>query len=277
MSEVDTQQNVASIGSAEGNTAAPESGAGQGLVNLLTKSNPEKAIGDVIDQLVTEREVWEKTDCARSNEKLYALLQNCFALHNTMVGSDALAKALRKGLVNYIEFRKYPFTDSTPLMTRIVKCVFGVDRRRVHSYATALLAAKERRIAVIELPRWLKEQGGVEEVRRSAKSGSTSMAKRVDEGKLVLQSEVLAVVHSDKLNAQFSTEKLQEGVVLLATRSDDGSFAIRKVIQADSVVKAAIASCSSLGKQAKKKQQIEADAKAAETARLAAQKELKAA
>jgi hypothetical protein len=70
---------------------------------------------------------------------------------------------------------------------------------------------------------------------------------------------------------------LQEGVVLLATRGDDGSFAIRRVIQADSVVKAAIASCSSLGKQAKKKQQIEADAQAAETARLAAQRELKAA
>jgi hypothetical protein len=43
------------------------------------------------------------------------------------------------------------------------------------------------------------------------------------------------------------------------------------------VVKAAIASCSSLGKQAKKKQQIEADARAAEAARLAAQKELKVA
>lgn len=277
MSEVDTQQNVSSIGSSSGNATAPEMGANSGLVNLLTKSNPEKAIGDVIDQLVVDRETWEKTDLARSNERLYALLQNCYALHNTMVGSDALAKALRKGLSNYIEFRRYPFSDSTPLMTKIVKCVFGVDRRRVHSYATALLAAKERRIAVIELPRWLKDQGGVEEVRRTAKSGSTSMAKRVDDGKMVLQSEVLAVVQSDKLNAQFSTEKLQEGVVLLATRSDDGSFAIRKVIQADSVIKAAIASCSALGKQAKKKQQMEADAKAAEAARLAAQKELKVA
>jgi hypothetical protein len=66
-------------------------------------------------------------------------------------------------------------------------------------------------------------------------------------------------------------------VVLLATRGDDGSFSIRKVIQADSVVKAAIASCSALGKQLKKKQQLEADTRAAEAARLKAQKELKAA
>ncbi len=277
MSEVITHEKVASIGSSNGNSSAPEMGANTGLVNLLTKADPEKAIGDVIDQLVTERETWEKDDLARSNQKLYTLLQNCFALHNTMVGSDALAKALRKGLSNYIEFRKYPFSDSTPLMSKIVKCVFGVDRRRVHAYATALLAAKEKRIAVIELPRWLKDQGGVEEVRRTAKSGTSSMSKRVDEGKMVLQSEVLAIVQSDKLNAQFSTEKLQDGVVLLATRGDDGSFAIRRLIQADSVVKAAIASCSALGKQARKKQQIEADAKAAEAARMAAQKKLKAA
>jgi hypothetical protein len=194
-----------------------------------------------------------------------------------MVGSDSLAKALRKGLSNYITQKNYPFRDSTPLMTKIVKCVFGVDRRRVHAYATALIAAKEKRVGVIELPRWLKEQGGVEEVRRDTKSVGNSLATRVSEGKVVLQAEVLAVIQSDKLNAQYSTESLSDGVILLATRGDDGSFSIRKVIQADSVVKAAIASCSSLGKQLKKKQQIEADAKAAEIARLNAQQDLKAA
>ncbi len=277
MSEVEVQEKIATIGSTNENQSGSEMAATPGLVSLLTKSNPERAIAEVIDQLAGEREAWEKQEYSRSNEKLYALLQNSFALHNTMVGSDALAKALRKGLANYIDTKKYGFTDSTPLMTKIVKCIFGADRRRVHAYATALLAAKERRVSVIELPRWLKEQGGVEEVRRTAKSGGSSLSVRVSEGKIVLGAEVLAIVHSDKLNAQFSTEKLSEGVVLLATRGDDGTFSIRRVIQADSVVKAALASCSSLGKQEKKKQQIEADAKATEAARLSAQAEMKAA
>lgn len=277
MSEVEVKESVVTIGSADGNATAPGQGAESGLLNLLTKSNPEKGIGEVIDRLVSEREVWEKSELASSNQKLYGLLQSCLALHNTMVGSDALAKSLRKGLSNYITQKNYPFRDSTSLMTKIVKCVFGVDRRRVHAYATALSAAKEKRIGVIELPRWLKEQGGVEEVRRESKASSNTVSARLAEGKVVLQADVLAVIQSDKLNAQFSTESLSEGVVLLATRGDDGSFSIRKVIQTDSVVKAAIASCSAMGKAMKKKQQVEADAKAAEAARLEAQKELKAA
>jgi hypothetical protein len=277
MSEVEVKESVVTIGSADGNATAPSQGAQSGLLNLLTKSNPEQGIGEVIDRLVGERELWERSELTGSNQKLYGLLQSCLALHNTMVGSDSLAKALRKGLSNYITQKNYPFRDSTPLMTKIVKCVFGVDRRRVHAYATALIAAKEKRVGVIELPRWLKEQGGVEEVRRDTKSVGNSLATRVSEGKVVLQAEVLAVIQSDKLNAQYSTESLSDGVILLATRGDDGSFSIRKVIQADSVVKAAIASCSSLGKQLKKKQQIEADAKAAEIARLNAQQDLKAA
>lgn len=277
MSEVEVKETVVTIGSIDGNTTAPNQSNESGLLNLLMKGDPERGIGDVIDRLVSERETWEVSELANSNQKLYGLLQSCLALHNTMVGSDALAKALRKGLSNYITRKNYPFRDSTPLMTKIVKCVFGVDRRRVHSYATALLAAKEKRISIIELPRWLKEQGGVEEVRRGSKSSGNSVASRVADGKVVLQADVLAVIQSDKLNAQYSTESLTEGVVLLATRGDDGSFSIRKVIQADSVVKAAIASCSAMGKTLKKKQQIEADAKAAEAARLDAQKELKAA
>lgn len=277
MSKAEVKERVVTIGSINETSVQAESASDSGILNILTKGDPEKGIGQVIDRLAAEREVWEKNEMASSNQKLYGLLQSCLALHNTMVGSDALAKALRKGLSNYITQKNYPFRDSTPLMTKLVKCVFGVDRRRVHTYATALIAAKEKRVGVIELPRWLKEQGGVEEARRESKASSNSISARVAEGKVVLQAEVLAVVQSDKLNAQFSTESLLDGVVLLATRGDDGSFSIRKVIQADSVVKAAIASCSALGKQLKKKQQLEADTKAAEAARLKAQKELKAA
>lgn len=277
MSEVETKEAVVTIGLSDGNTAAPYQGVDPGLMNNLMKGEPEKRIAEVIDGLVSDRKAWESSEYVNSNKRLYGLLQNCLILHNTMVGSDALAKALRKGLSNYITQKHYSFRDSTPLMTKIVKCVFGVDRRRVHSYATALIAAKEKRISVIELPNWLKEQGGVEEVRRGSKPSGNTQAARVADGKVVLQADVLAVVQSDKLNAQCSTESLSEGVVLLATRGDDGAFSIRRVITADSVVKAAIASCSAMGKTLKKKLQIEAEASAAEAARLDVQNALKAA
>lgn len=235
--------------------------------SLVNASNLERALGDTLDRLVDERNRWESAELARSNDRLYAVLKACYALHNTMVGSDSIAKALRKGLANYIETKKYVFSDSAPLMTKIVKCVFGTDRRRVNAYATALIAAKNQKVPVLELSVWLKRAGGVEEVRRATTSKTRNIKERVKEGSVVLASDVLATVQSDKLSAQFSTEKLEEGVVLLATREDDGSFAIRRVIQTSSVVKAAIASCADMSAAARKKKEADAESKGTEAAR----------
>jgi hypothetical protein len=70
---------------------------------LLTRSNPERAVGEAIDQLISERVHWENNELASSNETLYALLQHCYSLNNAMSGSDFTAKALRKGMSNYIQ------------------------------------------------------------------------------------------------------------------------------------------------------------------------------
>lgn len=249
-----------------------------GIGNLLTRSNPERAICETIDELVAQRISWENNELTSANEALYGLLQHCYSLNNAMSGADSTAKALRKGLANYIKDKKYTFTESTPLITKIVKCVFGVDRRRVNAYSTALRVAMAEKIRVIELPKFFKDQGGIEEVRRkaSATKGKT-MKDKVELGRAVLESEALATVASDKLNASFSTTSLEEGVVLLATREDDGSFAIRQVVQANAAVKSALAACSSVGQEKEKQQQMLDENRAIEEARLAAQAALKAA
>ena len=254
-------------------------GSEPSMVSLLTGKEPERAIATVMDRLVAERETWEAAEFATSNERLYGLLATCYTLNNTMVGSDATAKSLRKGLAAYIEQKKYPFKDSTPLIAKIVRCVFGVDRRRVNVYAAALRIAREQKIGVMELPRWLKAQGGVEEVKRApnAAKKAKTLQERVKEGSFILSEPSLGKVHTDALNAQFSTENLGEGVVLLATRDDDGGFSIRRLIQTESVVKAAIAACAQLNASDKKRKEVEAEAAALEKARMQAQKNLKAA
>ena len=249
-----------------------------GIGNLLTRSNPERAIGDAIDELVTQRIDWENNELTNANEALYGLLQHCYSLNNAMSGSDSTAKSLKKGLSNYIKDKNYKFTESTPLITKVVKCVFGVDRRRVNAYSTALRVAIAEKKSVIDLPKFFKEQGGIEEVRRKA---SGTKVKTLDEkvklGRTVLENEALATVHSDKLNASFSTTNLEEGVVLLATREDDGSFAIRQMVQTNAAVKSALAACSSIGIDKEKNQKILDENLAIEEARLAAQAALKAA
>ena len=246
--------------------------------NLLTRSNPERAIGDAIDHLVDQRLHWENHELASSNDALYALLQHCYSLNNAMSGSDGTAKALRKGLANYIQDKKYQFKESSPLIAKIVKCVFGVDRRRVNAYSSALRVAMAEKVAVMELPKFFKDQGGIEEVRRKATTGKAkTMKDKVQLGRAVLDSDVLATVTSDNLNASFSNQNLEEGVVLLATREDDGTFAIRRVVQSNSAVKSALAACSSVGEEKEKAKQLQDENRAIEEERLAAQAALKAA
>lgn len=262
----------------EGKTSTTErpNRLGINIGNLLTRSNPEVAIGEAIDQLVIQREDWESNELVSANEALYGLLQHCYSMSNAMSGSDATAKALRKGLSNYINQKGYIFTDTTALITKIVKCVFGVDRRRVSAYSSALRVAMAEKKSVMELPKFFKERGGIEEVRRQASTtkGKT-MKDKVTLGRAVLEGDVLVTVKSDTLNANFSNTNLEEGVVLLATKEDDGSFAIRKVVQNNTAVKSALAACASIGQEKEKAKQFDDEQRAIEQARLSAQANLK--
>jgi hypothetical protein len=104
-----------------------------------------------------------------------------------------------------------------------------------------------------------------------------TMKDKVELGRAVLDSDVLATVHNDTLNKNFSNDSLEEGVVLLATREDDGSFAIRRVVQSNAAVKSALAACASVGQDKERAKQFEEEQKAIEAERLAAQAALKVA
>jgi hypothetical protein len=112
---------------------------------------------------------------------------------------------------------------------------------------------------------------------RATTGRGKTMKDKVELGRAVLDSDVLATVHNDTLNKNFSNDSLEEGVVLLATREDDGSFAIRRVVQSNAAVKSALAACASVGQDKERAKQFEDEQKAIEAERLAAQAALKAA
>jgi hypothetical protein len=277
MSEAQLEQPALTAGS---NTNSAEVVNQDNVINLgkvLNGENQERGIGDLIDRMMRDAKQWEENELARSNAKLYGLLTECYTLHGAMVKSDITAKAMRKGLEAYTKSKGYNFSDSTPLMTKIVKCVFGPDRRRANAYSTALIVATKADVPAIRLASWITERGGVEEIRRSQSKPSKTVEQRADEGKPVLTAEVLASVKSDRLTANFDTSKTIEGVVLLATREDDGSFAIRRVLQTESLIKAALAACADITARERKAAEVAAQTKASEQAREAVRQELKVA
>lgn len=201
------------------------------------KSDFDKALNGII----AERVSWEQNEFDRSNKKLYAILKTCYAMFQTMNSTDAEAKAYKLAFNEFCERNHFNFKGSTHLTAKIVHCVFGDDRRRVSNYGTALRIAAEKKVTHSDFISFIETCGGVEEVRRDKKAGK-SPKDRAKAGKASLHGEVLGSVSSELLNSKFDASAYTDAVLLLATKEDDGSFAIRRVIQNSTVITAALAS-----------------------------------
>lgn len=195
-----------------------------------------------LHKMVSEREDWENTAYRKSNEMLYAILQKCYTAHHAMLGNNKEAQDRRSGLNQFIAEQGYRFTDATPLVTKVVKCVFGVDRRRVSAYSIVLREAIKQNILLQDLPNWIEKNGGVEQIRLSKSQGSVTAKQKAEICKNALvNADVLAVVKSDALSKAADGNFEGEDCVLLAMQQADGTYAVRAVVHSKGAVNAALA------------------------------------
>jgi len=230
--------------------------------------NNRKEIGDVVTKLIAERKSWQANEFARSNQRLYQILQSCYVLYKEMSGVTGEKLALKRAFNKYCEELGCNFKDSTHLMVKIVGCVFGNEnRRRTSSYAKALRIAAEKRIGVLEIPKFLSDAGGVEEVRRESKSAKASSKEKAVIGLTLMGSKALGSAQSDALNAVFDEAAYNGAVLLMSTREVDGSFQIKYLIQNGVLITSALAHLPTLLKDKKALQEAEDKAANDESAR----------
>jgi hypothetical protein len=89
-----------------------------------------------IELLKNEQEVWADNAFKNSNDLLYAILAKCYAKYEEMCEATENAKTLRTQLDDYMTLHNVAVNKKSHTLHKIVKCVFGADRRRVS--ATAL-------------------------------------------------------------------------------------------------------------------------------------------
>jgi hypothetical protein len=196
---------------------------------------------DRIEALAIEREVWETTVYARSNEQLYALIQKCYGLYLELTtGADVGAK--KGSFRDYINTKGYVFKNSTPLTAKIIRCVFGAkDRRRLSTYHTVLRRAATAQWLLEEVPTKIAEFGGVQEISLGKPAGSLTPKQKAEQARGVVLSTVLATVASDKLAAQNNPENAGEQAVAVVTQQADGTYTIHCVVHGDTLVNTALA------------------------------------
>jgi hypothetical protein len=227
----------------------------------LATAHASGSVRNHFEQLAVEREAWESTVYRTNNEQLYVLLQKCFQTYQAMSGGEDEAVNLRKGLADYINTKGYKFHVGTHSLVKIVKCVFGNDRRRVSAYGIVLRTALAKNISVLDIPEFIQSQGGVEEI-RLAKSPNAMTAKlKAQAGAEAVQSSNLGVFASNSLASKLDAGNIGKSVVLIGTWQADGSIIVRSVVQHDSAVNAALACHYSANKDALK--QVVAEQKAA--------------
>lgn len=197
---------------------------------------------EVLKSLETARVSWETTELAASNKRLYSILQESYQYYLIMKRhpDEVIRKEKLEAMESFIVERGYTFTPSTHDMTRVVKCVFGVDRRRVSAYSIALREALRQDITAEDLIEFLEQNGGVEQIRLGG-TKPLSVTKRAELGKVAVNTTSLGNIQFDP--SVFKTEEdwLDKQVVLVATCLTNSQLEVKAIIRHDGAVNAALA------------------------------------
>lgn len=182
-----------------------------------------------LDGLVAKRKQWEATDYKKANEGLYSLLASCLDVFNSKFvnADDADKKALRIELATRLKADGVRVQVNTTTLTMFVRFVFGSDRKRAHGYTYVLKAAISYDVSAVNLPSWIVQQGGIEEVRKQMIVSEEAQKRKAD--LTVAQAQVKANIEQAVVSplAKFPMSGVSgEYALLLAKPSPDGMLSI---------------------------------------------------
>jgi hypothetical protein len=191
------------------------------------------ALMSQLDGLVSQRKQWEATDYKKANEGLYSLLASCLEVFKSKFvdADDSDKKALRSDLTARLTADGVRVQRNTTTLTMFVRFVFGSDRKRAHGYTYVLKAAISYDVTAANLPSWIVEQGGIEEVRKRMIVSEEAQQRKTDLS--VAQAQVKASIEQAVVTplAKLPMPGISgEYALLLAKPNPDGMLSIVGVI-----------------------------------------------
>jgi hypothetical protein len=232
-----------------------------------------KAAITKLKRMAAESEAWANKELAASHRRLYSILTDCYAYYLTMKTAEDkdIRDNMRRALKDYITTNNLDIPESANDMTRIVKSIFGVDRRRASAYSIALRAAlmaggvdtngRHKPIAATALADWLMNNGGVEEIRLGNKTGGMTPKLRAEKAAEVLKTTTLMAFKPDPRTMPFGVDDIDRAMLLIVTYRPTGELEVSSVVKTKGAVDAAMAAYYSA-----EKKNIEANAAKAKTA-----------
>ena len=162
-----TQNTPAQVNAAL-NTVATITAANNVVSNNKPLASASEQVFQILESVANERVQWEDNAYRASNQALYAILQKCYALDWEITNTKSGVKAMREGINTFASKLGFKFKDSTPVINRIVQCVFGnVHKTRISTYSLALREAKKANESISNIPSFIENAGGIQEIRTS--------------------------------------------------------------------------------------------------------------
>jgi hypothetical protein len=127
-----------------------------------------QTLRNTLEELHAQRSAWEEGTYKRSNDELYAILEECGRIFAELRESKARVRVFNAA----IDEMEVTFNTRTSMALKIVRVVFGQQTRREYAYANVLKVWFKERDAEQTVTNFLLERGGVENVRRSAARGN---------------------------------------------------------------------------------------------------------
>ncbi len=204
----------------------------------FTPSAMNIAVADSIvqslDALSFARENWEQTTFKKANEGLYDLLSQCLAVFESkfIKGSKDDQKTLRSELISRLNEKNIKTQKNSTVMGMFVRFVFCSDRKRAHGYSYVLNAAISHEITAAQLPEWIVNQGGIEEIKRKMVQSAEAKERQAKHTKAKETAEqLIAEAHINPLTTIAVDGFIpQERNIMLAVGDVNGNFNVTYVL-----------------------------------------------
>jgi hypothetical protein len=170
-------------------------------------------------------------------------------MYTAMCLDNDRAKQLRKDLNDYIESNKLTFKKSTHTLVRIVRCVFGeADKRRISTYGIVLRSAFSQQIESTKLVDYIKQFGGVQEI-KLAKTNTLSVKAKAQVAVSSLDTQVIAEIENKDVATKLDASKIGQRVIFIAKQLANGKFVINGAVNSEGAVNTAMAAYYSANKE----------------------------
>lgn len=204
-------------------------------------------VSDTITDLVNRRKNWEQNELRASNLVLYKLLEDTYILV-LKIKSD---RKQQQALAEHLKKANISFNSSTPMETKVVKTVFGLERQRAYTYSKVLRIASDMEVEPTGLAKWIEKFGGVEDVRLGKKPGELTEGEQRKRDAEIGEEIITADPDLASLQKLTKTPDTVGPVLILGYVNADGTTSIKGFVTKQKLVESALADVHKAVKEAK--------------------------